>query len=164
MINCIVAIEKNQGIGFNGLMPWPHLRGDMQWFKSKTTNQVIIMGSTTWKSLNCKPLPNRINVVLSKKENYSGPGKADHTFDNPETALTFCLNEYFEKEIFIIGGSEIYNFYLPFVNKFYITEINESYNCDKFFNLAYVQTNFKNIKEVVQYNDPVNYIIKEYTP
>ena len=162
MINAIVAIERSQGIGFNGFMPWPHLKGDMKWFKDKTITQVVIMGSTTWKSLNCKPLPNRINVVLSKTHDYSGPNAADHTFSDPHTALEFCKQEYVDKEIFIIGGSKIYELYLPVINKFFITEIDKDYTCDTFFNLSYVKKHCKNITEIVKYTDPINYTIKEY--
>ena len=161
MINCIVAIDRNQGIGFNGQMPWPHLSGDMKWFRNVTSGNVIIMGSTTWKSIGSKPLPNRINVVLSKTTDYSS--SADHTFSNHETALTFCKNEYIDKEIFIIGGSKIYNSYLPFINRFYITEIDAEFPCDTFFNFKYVRENCKSIKEIIKYNDPISYTIKEYT-
>jgi dihydrofolate reductase len=162
MINCIVAVEQNQGIGFNGQMPWPHLKGDMSWFKKMTTNQIVIMGSTTWKSLGCKPLPNRINVVLSRTHDYSGTDAADHTFSDPDTALVFCENEYPDKEIFIIGGSAIYEQYKYIVDRFYVTEINASYACDKFFDLSYVKENFTKIKEHATFTEPVNYTIKEY--
>jgi dihydrofolate reductase len=163
MINGIVAVDSNQGIGFNGQMPWPHLKGDMSFFKNVTTNNIVIMGSTTWKSLNCKPLPNRINIVLSRTHDYSGNNGADHTFSDPSSALNFCQLEYIDKEIFIIGGSEIYNIYLNEIDKFYITEINEHYNCNKFFNSNYIKNNFKNVKELLKYSTPVNYTIKEYT-
>ncbi len=162
MINCIVAVERNQGIGFNGQMPWPHLKGDMSWFKNITSGGVIIMGSTTWISLNCRPLPNRINVVLSRSKNYSGPNRADHTFSNPDTALTFCENEYPDKEIFIIGGSAVYSQYMGVVDRFYVTEIEENYQCDKFFDLDYVKKNFTNVKEYATFTEPVKYSIKEY--
>jgi dihydrofolate reductase len=88
MINCIVAVERNQGIGFEGQMPWPHLKGDMAWFRKMTTNQVVIMGSTTYDSLG-KSLPNRINVVISRKRVLG-----DHTFDDCGAALDFCALEY----------------------------------------------------------------------
>lgn len=163
MINCIVAVGKNQGIGFNGQMPWPHLKGDMQWFKNVTSGHVVIMGSTTWKSLNYKPLPNRINVVLSRTHDYSGQGAADHTFSDPNTALVFCQNEYPDQDIFIIGGSAVYSSYMGIVDKFYVTEISESYQCDTFFNLDYVKKNFTKIKECATFTEPISYIIKEYS-
>lgn len=163
MINCIVAVERNQGIGFNGQMPWPHLKGDMKWFKTITSNQVVIMGSTTWKSLNYKPLSNRINVVLSRTHHYSGNGKADHTFSDADTALVFCANEYPDKEIFIIGGSAIYKQYLNIVDKFYVTEIDANYQCDTFFDLKYVQDHYTKVKEHAIFYEPIKYTIKEYT-
>lgn len=162
MINCLVAVERSQGIGFNGQMPWPHLKGDMTWFRMMTTNQIVIMGSTTWKSLGCKPLPNRINVVLSRTTDYSGDNAADHTFSDPDTALVFCENEYPDKEIFIIGGDHVYQTYLDIVDRFYITEIDADYECDRHFNLRYVQEIFTNVKEHATFNDPIKYTIKEY--
>lgn len=162
MINCIVAVERNQGIGFNGQMPWPHLKGDMSWFKRMTTDNVVIMGSTTWKSLGNKPLPNRINVVLSRTHDYSGINKADHTFSNHETALTFCDKEYLDKEIFVIGGSAVYESHLGIIDRFYVTELDVGYECDTFFNLNYVRDKFKKVKEHATFSDPIKYTIKEY--
>lgn len=162
MINCIVAVERGQGIGFEGQMPWPHLKGDMSWFRMMTTNQVVIMGSTTWKSLGCKPLPNRINVVMSRTHDYSGTGAADHTFSDPDTALVFCANEYPDKEIFIIGGDAVYQHFMDIVDRFYVTEIDADYNCDRFFDLSYVKETFTNVKECATFTDPVKYTIKEY--
>lgn len=156
MINCLVAVERNQGIGFNGQMPWPHLKGDMAWFKQMTTGQVVIMGSTTYDSLG-KPLPNRINVVISRHHNLG-----DHTFSDPGSALDYCAVEYPDKEIFIIGGSAIYEQYLDIIDRFYVTEIDADYECDKFFNLTYVKENFTKVKEHAILNDPVKYTIKEY--
>jgi dihydrofolate reductase len=156
MINCIVAVERNQGIGFNGQMPWPHLSGDMRWFRAITTNQVVIMGSMTYKSLG-KSLPNRINVVISRKQSFG-----DHTFNDLDSALNFCDLEYPDKEIFIIGGSSIYEQYLDIVDRFYVTEIDATYTCDRFFNLDYVKENFTKVTEYATFNEPIKYTIKEY--
>lgn len=162
MINCIVAVERGQGIGYNNFMPWPHLKGDMLWFRKTTTNSIVIMGSNTWNSIG-NPLPSRINVVLSKTKNYGFYGGADHTFSDHETALVFCENEYPDKEIFIIGGSAVYDLYMPVINRFFITEIDASYQCDRFFKLDYVQKNFTKVIEHAKFTDPVPYTIKEYT-
>jgi dihydrofolate reductase len=122
------------------------------------------MGSTTWKSLRCTPLPNRINVVLSRTHNFSGQGLADHTFSNPDIAIAFCSNEYPDKEIFIIGGSAVYKEYTGFIDRYYVTEIDADFQCDTFFNLDYVKKNFTKVKEHATVTDPVKYIIKEYNP
>lgn len=162
MINCLVAVEKGQGIGFKGQMPWPHLKGDMSWFRNMTTGHIIIMGSNTWKSLGYKSLPNRINIVLSRSNHYSGNGKADYTFSDADNAITFCNNEYPDKEIFIIGGGKVYQRYMNLIDRFYITEIDNEYECDTFFDLNYVQKNFTRVKEIAIFNEPINYKIKIY--
>lgn len=163
MINSIVAFEKNKGIGYNNAMPWPFLQDDLKYFKLLTTNNVVIMGSNTWKSLKYKPLPNRINIVLSKTHSYSGNDRADHTFSDPESALIFCDKEYQDKEIFIIGGQQVYDITMPLIDRFFITEIDKEYTCDKFFNFDYVLKNFEKTKIIGNFNNPVNYTIKEYT-
>lgn len=158
MINCIVAVERNQGIGFEGQMPWPRLAGDMQWFREKTTDQIVIMGRKTWESIGSKNLPNRINVVISR--NFIE--EADRCFSDTDRALEFCTTFYPHKEIFIIGGSAVYQHYLDIVDRFYVTEIDSDYQCDTFFDLDYVQETFTKVKEHATFNDPIKYTIKEY--
>lgn len=159
MINCIVAVEKNHGIGYNGYMPWPRLNGDMAWFRSITNNSIVIMGSVTWRSLK-NPLPDRINIVLSKSSDFHS---ADHIFSDIDTALEFCYQEYPDKDVFIIGGDSIYRQVMSIVDKFYVTEISESFICDRFFNLDFVKSNFRTFKEIANYTEPVPYTITEYT-
>jgi len=158
MIYGIVAIEKNQGIGFNGQMPWPRLPGDMRWFKEQTLDQIIIMGRKTWESIGSKCLPDRINLVLSRNRI-----EGCHTSsNNPTWLLDYCKIFYPYKKIYIIGGSEIYNIYQNNIETFYITEIDVSYDCDKFFDLNNIQKNFTFVKEHAKFNDPIPYTIKEY--
>jgi dihydrofolate reductase len=137
MIYSVVAVEAGGGIGFNGSMPWPSLKEDMQWFKQLTTGHVVIMGSTTWKGF-AKPLTNRINVVISKNPHAS----ADHAFVDPCDAIKSCLLLYPDRKIFIIGGQALYDSTMHLISKFYVTEIADNYQCDKFFNLLYVKENF----------------------
>ncbi len=158
MINCIVAVEKNRGIGFNGSMPWPRLAGDMRWFKEKTTDQIVIMGRKTWESIGSKNLPNRINIVISRQF----IEEADRCFSDTDRALGFCTMFYPYKQIYIIGGSAIYEAYLDIVDRFYITEIDAEYGCDTFFDLDYVQSNFTKVTEHATFNEPIKYTIKEY--
>lgn len=163
MINGIVAIEANFGIGLNGSMPWPKLVDDLKFFKNQTTNNVVIMGSTTWKSLGYKPLSNRINVVLSRTHDYSGTNLADHTFSNSDTALTFCQNEYPEKEIYVIGGSQIYKTFMPAIKRFFVTEIESTFKCDTFFDYNYIKQNFSKVNLMHKFINPIEYKINEYT-
>lgn len=158
MINAIVAIEKNQGIGFEGTLPWPYLKEDMNWFKEKTKNQIVIMGRKTWESIGRKKLSNRINIVISSRFIET----ADRCFSNLDRTLNFCETFYPSKEIFVIGGSAIYQEFLERIQRFYITEIDANYTCDTFFNLNYVKENFSNIKEHIRIDNPIKYVIKEY--
>lgn len=158
MINCIVAVDKNQGIGFQNSLPWPRISEDMKFFKSQTLNQIVIMGSNTWRSLP-KKLSDRINIVISKFPN----PQADHCFSNIEAALVFCQVEYPDKEVFIIGGQQLYDSTMNIIDRFYITEIQKEFNSDKFFNLNFVKIHFKKIKHIFESQDTVPFIIKEYS-
>jgi len=158
MINCIVAVERSQGIGFKGQMPWPHLQGDMAWFKKMTTDQIVIMGRKTWESIGSKKLPNRINLVISRNPVQG----CDISFSQVDLALDKSVEIWPDKEIFIIGGSVIYTHYLDIIDRFYVTEIDADYECDTFFNLNYVHENFTNVTEHATFTDPVSYKIKEY--
>lgn len=143
MIIGIVAVDSNQGIGFEGKLPWPRLDADLQWFKDSTKNNVVIMGSITWKSLK-NPLPNRVNVVVSS----TLQPEANITYDDPIEAVKECVDRFSDKDIYIIGGQSIYDATKHLCNKFYITEIDANYKCDKFFNLSYVKEKFQIVDEL----------------
>lgn len=163
MIYCLVAVERNQGIGFDNSMPWLHLKGDMAWFKTKTTNQVVLMGSKTWSSLpdNFRPLPNRINVVVSSQVQ----PLANWTFLDPVNALKKLPTLHPDKDIYVIGGQQIYDSVKDLVDVFYVTEIDADYTCDKFFDLDFVKENYNNVNVISAFDATEKtpaYTIKEY--
>lgn len=161
MIICLVAVEKNHGIGFENSMPWPRLDSDMEWFKDRTLNHVVLMGSKTWKSLE-KPLKDRINVVISSKLHTD----ADLTLSDPLEAINELKERYSKKDICVIGGESIYNSLKNLVDVYYVTEINAEYNCDKHFDFEFVKTNYPVVNELLQVDateTTPSYIIKEYT-
>jgi dihydrofolate reductase len=160
MISSVVAVEQGCGIGFNGSMPWPRLKEDMQWFKELTTGHIVIMGSTTWKGF-LKPLPNRINIVISRYHHMD----ADYCYTSPIDAIGECHSLHPEKKIFIIGGQELYDSTIHLIDNFYITEIASHYKCDKFFDLSYVQKNFVSrlISQHTDTESSVAFTIKEYS-
>ena len=144
--NLIVAMYKNsRGIGYNGKIPW-HSKADMLHFYKLTkgnSNNAVIMGSTTWKSLPKKMLPLRDNLILSSTTNLHtimGDGHIIKTFPHIEDVIKFCeLMEY--DQVWIIGGESIYKQFLDKkqIDKCYITLVddnennNEKYECDTFF-------------------------------
>lgn len=161
MIYGIVAVDQGQGIGFNNSLPWPKLKQDLKFFKEQTTNNIVIMGSKTWTSIG-NPLPDRINVVISS----TLMPKANFTFFDPEDAINSLKNRFEKKDIYIIGGEKLFNSIKHLIDVFYITEICEKYNCDRFFDLSYVKENFKNEEIIEEFNSTEitpKFIIKKYT-
>jgi dihydrofolate reductase len=124
MIKIIVALGENNEIGLNGKMPW-HLPEDLKRFKKLTLNNVVVMGRKTYESIQ-KPLKNRINIVLSRNEI-----KDENIlwYDNIENVI----NDFKDKEIFVIGGAQIYEQTLDLVDNLYLTKIHSNFECDTFF-------------------------------
>jgi len=125
-ISLIVATGLENEIGLNNELLW-HLPNDFKWFKKKTLGFPIIMGRKTFESLG-KPLPGRLNIVLSKT-----PQQVEGTIwvDSPQKAIELASKE--NKEIFIIGGDSIYKLFLPLCNKVYKTIVNSKFQADAFF-------------------------------
>ena len=125
-LSIIVALSSNRVIGVNNTLPW-HLSEDLKHIKSLTTGHTIIMGRKTYESIG-RPLPNRRNIVISRNSNTSYEGvEVVHSL---EDAFSISTND---KEVFVIGGSNIYEQALSFVDQLYITEIKKSFLGDAFF-------------------------------
>ncbi len=126
MISIIVATSENGVIGRDGKLPW-HIPGDLKHFKSLTTNNVVIMGRKTYESIG-KPLPNRLNIVITRDKNKTYEGCI--TVNSIENAIRKAGTD---KEIFIIGGGEIYKKSIKFVNKVYLTKVHQHIEGDTYF-------------------------------
>ena len=127
MINIIVAIDENNGIGFEGKMPW-HLSEDLKFFKQTTLGSTVVMGSKTWEGLPIKPLPGRDNIILSRSLVLKSP--SIRTMKSSTQVLDFSLAG---NDVFIMGGAEIYKAFLPIADKLYVTKINKIFTVDTFF-------------------------------
>lgn len=106
MVSIIVATAKNNVIGNKGDIPWlGKMPGDMKYFSDQTTNQAVIMGRTTYLSIPSKyrPLPNRINIVLSKEDI---PDKGVVIFQSLQDAIDYGFAQ--GCEVFIAGGGSVY--------------------------------------------------------
>ena len=138
MLKAIVAHDPNRVIGNNLDIPW-HIREDFLHFKETTTNHIVVYGSKTFESMG-KPLPNRVNIVLSRSITPCA------TFYNSTNTSTYFTNqipwEKFQtyKEVFVIGGGSIYEQLLPFCDRIYVTKIYKEHG-----NL--VDTYFPNLDE-----------------
>jgi dihydrofolate reductase len=124
MIKAIVAMAVNRVIGNAGTIPW-HLPEDFKFFKATTMGHAILMGRKTYESIG-RPLPGRENIVLSRTM--------------PEIAgitIVRSLEEIQEptdgRDLFVIGGEEIYRLLLPRVQELYVTKVPRTIDGDTRF-------------------------------
>lgn len=119
MLSHIVAASENNVIGVDGQLPW-RLPNDFKYFKNKTWGMPVIMGRNTFESLK-KDLPGRINIVLTKQKDWH-PGNVfvTHTIDEAIEKA----KESDAKEIFVIGGGEIFKQTMEKVNRIYLTRVH----------------------------------------
>jgi dihydrofolate reductase len=117
----IVAIAKNFAIGKDGKLPW-HYSADLKFFKQTTVGNAVVMGFNTWKSIG-KPLPKRLNIVLSGSQ----------TIENQLEALllrsvreTLALSKYLRGDLFVIGGAATYANFADAIEKWIVTEIPQT--------------------------------------
>ena len=168
MINLIVCRDNNNGIGKDNKLLY-HISEDLKRFKELTTGKKIIMGRKTFESLGLKPLPNRINYVLTtdvlrlSEKIYN---KHAHLLDNIH--LCHPNDEFFKlinknEDIFIIGGQSIYEQFLPIADKIYLTQVyDNSKEADTFF--EFDESKFELINSELHHdnNYDVDYYFKDY--
>ncbi len=125
-ISIIVAISENNAIGKNNQLLW-RLPADLKHFKNITSGNTVIMGRKTFDSIS-KPLPNRINIVISRQQNLKINGV--ELANSLEQALSLCKSD---RSIYIIGGAQIYLKALPFADKIYLTKVHQTFDADAYF-------------------------------
>ncbi len=125
----IVAKASNHVIGNQGQLPW-HLPDDLLFFKKITSQHAIIMGRKTYLSIG-RPLPNRLNIVLTRNPTYQ-PNKKCLVARTLEEAFLYAQQANMSKA-FVIGGAQVYEESLPIVDKLYITAIDGSFKGDTYF-------------------------------
>lgn len=129
-MNIIVAVDRNWAIGCKGntLVDIP---ADRKLFREETEGKVVVMGRKTLESLpGGQPLPERVNIVLSRSPDDLGKGVV--RCGNEEEALKECA-AYPTEDIYVIGGQEIYQAFLPCCDVAHITWIDYAYEADRFF-------------------------------
>lgn len=118
MIIGIAAVARNGAIGKKGKLPW-HYSADMRFFKHTTMGHAVVMGRKTWLTLK-KPLTGRLNIVLSRDGNLE-PQESLLVLSDIDSVLSF--NNSITTDMFIIGGAQIYQHFLPHIEKWIITEV-----------------------------------------
>ena len=141
-VNLIVACGNNGQIGKNNKLLW-HIPEDFKHFKEKTTNSVIIMGRNTYESLPGM-LPNRIHIVITSKQLEQKENL--YAVNSIEEAIQKAKE--FNKEIWVIGGAQIYNEFIKrdLINKICLSSINYSGEADAYFDLRFLSSGRYTIK------------------
>jgi dihydrofolate reductase len=122
----IAAVDKNGGIGHENGLPW-QIPEDLKHFRRETMGKPVIMGRKTFESIG-RPLPQRHNIVISRNTAWHHDGVSLLT---SVASCKFVLKH--QPEVFVIGGSEIYELFLPHAKRIVLTEIDSEFKCDAFF-------------------------------
>ena len=134
----IVACDPNGGIGYQNRLPWTNIRGDLPRFKRLTEGQTVIMGRNTWDSLPKKPLPGRINIVVSSR-----PLEAEH--HSVISAKDLSFNRPDDVEFWLIGGAKMIDSCWDQIDEIHLTKVYDHYTCDTFVDLLYIEHNYVRI-------------------
>lgn len=128
MLSHIVAASENNIIGTEGQLPW-HLPNDFKYFKNKTWGMPVIMGRNTFEDME-KELPGRMNIVVTKKNDW----QAQNVFVAHSIAEAIeKAKESDAKEIFIIGGGEIFKQTMTIVDRIYLTRVHTNVEGDTLY-------------------------------
>ena len=176
-MNLIVACDINNGIGKENKLPWK-IKEDLKYFRKVTIHtdfptqqNIVIMGWNTWKSIG-KSLTNRINIVISKNHELEEEPLLYQIKDieNIYNLIDNFTNIY---KIFVIGGAQIYSYFLPHIDRIYMTKIYYKYECDTFTDFPFlklikesskikVTDNKNNIDVYISFNIYKNCKLEEY--
>ena len=145
----VLAVATNGVIGKDNKLVWK-LKADMKFFREITTNNVVVMGRKTFDSIK-KPLANRINIVISRNKELTIEGCI--VVHSLEKALE--IGNSFHKNVYIIGGAQIYKSSLPFAEKIYLTRVIATPEGDAYFDLQLID-GFKKVNSVFIKQDENN--------
>jgi dihydrofolate reductase len=125
-MKAIVAMTPNRVIGKDNQIPW-HLPGEQKWFKQITMGHIILMGRKTFESIG-RPLPGRRNLVVTRSREIQG---VEIVCDLEKFDPSFY--EINGKDLFVIGGAEIYRALLPKCDTIYVTMLKQEFSGDTYF-------------------------------
>ena len=127
IISIIAAMAHDCVIGIENSLPWK-LPADMKWFRQHTLGKPVIMGRKTYESFGARPLPDRLNIVVTR----------DPSYDAGEATVATSIDDAIKKagevdEVMIIGGASFYQQTLPMADRLYLTEVDASIKGDAWF-------------------------------
>jgi dihydrofolate reductase len=126
----ILACDPNGGIGYQNRLPWTNIQGDLPRFKRLTEGHPVIMGRNTWDSLPKKPLPKRINIVVTSRP----------FVQEGVTCVDSIINH--SDEYWLIGGASLVEQSWQWITEVHLTKVYDHYTCDTFIDLLYIEHNY----------------------
>lgn len=137
-IKLIAATDLNSAIGKNGSLLFK-IPEDLKLFKKLTTGNIVLMGRKTFDSIGCKPLPDRINIVISSTKKYENESVI--AFDNLETAVEYSKQNFSDKDLYVIGGGQVYEECIKYADEIILTKYNKVYeDADTYFPVDIMDT------------------------
>jgi dihydrofolate reductase len=170
-MDIVVAADEGRGIGVGGKLPW-RLPGDMAHFRKLTSHtekpgkrNAVIMGRKTWESIPPKfrPLPQRLNMVLSRSASLELPAGALHC-GSLDAALADAAADSSIENVFVIGGGAVYAEALahPACRRVYITRVLRTFECDTF--LPAFEDRFREVSVMLTgRDDDIDYRVEIWT-
>lgn len=131
LMNLIVATNRTSGISLSGSIPWT-CKEDLLFFRMMTIGETVIMGSTTFKSLGCRPLSDRQNLIVTRSTDLHGVRPAQNALYCP---IELAFSESHIGDRWVIGGSQIYSYALTnnLIKTIYKSTIEDDTPCDLHF-------------------------------
>lgn len=138
-IIAIMAVDQEGAIGYNNRLPWKHNEEDMKWFYQNTKNQIVCMGRKTWESPDMiQPLSRRKNIIFTCNPLFKSDDESKIKFMWTEyvpVTLRDIQRENPHKNVFVIGGKQIFWQALPEIDEIYITMIPGVHEADTFMDI-----------------------------
>ena len=123
-------MTQTGGIGYQNKLPWTNIQGDLPRFKRLTEGHPVVMGRNTWDSLPKKPLPNRVNIVVTSRPfEHEGVTCVDNIINHSD-------------DYWLIGGASLVEQSWTFINEVHLTKVYDHYACDTFIDLLYIEHNY----------------------
>ena len=143
----ILAVDENWGIGKDNKMLF-HIKKDLKHFKDTTYGKIVIMGRNTYESIG-QALPGRKNIVLTSNPDYEA--KNVKVFNNPDDILEYIKDS--KREIFVIGGTEIVDIFLPYIDEAIITKIKAKKDADTYLHNFDQDKDFEIVNRSKEYEE-----------
>lgn len=138
----ILACTPSGGIGYKNKLPWTKLCGDLKRFKKLTARKAVVMGHNTWKSLPKKPLPNRLNLIISSSPHKKSTSK-NFLFLKLDHLLKLSHKEL--DTLWLIGGASLVNSCWSHVSEIHLSKTHDEFTCDTFIDLNYIKDNYEKV-------------------